>query len=164
MSLPPSKPPRKRKDRASAPAGDAVPDGNPDNAGAPERETLATETDPAAIALEHSLVAMNLDDATVRRVKQLPHDVGWLLFTAGVVGMIMPGVLGTPFLILGGLMLWPRTSERAEHWLAGGHASGTFKGSARQINRFLDDLERRYPKPAQAKKTKPSRGSRPTRP
>lgn len=154
MSLPPSKPPRKRKARASSPAGDAtvaVPDERPDSAGSPDPEALATETDPAAIALEHSLVAMNLDDATVRRIKKLPHDVGWLLFTAGMVGMIMPGVLGTPFLILGGLMLWPRTSERAEHWLAVGHASGTFKGSARQINRFLDDLERRYPKPAKTK-------------
>jgi uncharacterized membrane protein YbaN (DUF454 family) len=89
---------------------------------------------------------MNLDEATVRRIKKLPHDVGWLLFTAGVVGMVMPGVIGTPFLILGGLMLWPRTSQRAEHWLAG-HSPRAFKGSIRQVNRFLDDLERRYPKP-----------------
>ena len=89
--------------------------------------------------LEHSLAALHLDDATVRRIKKLPHDVGWLLFTAGVVG--------TPFLILGGLMLWPHTSQRAEHWLAG-HSPQAFKGSIEQINRFLDDLERRYPKPA----------------
>lgn len=150
MSLPPNKSPRPRKARAAAPAAEAaaVSDGTPEGSGAPDQETPTAAIDQAAIALEHSLVAMDIDDSTVRRIKKLPHDVGWLLFTAGVVGMIMPGVLGTPFLVLGGLMLWPRTSQRAEHWLAGGHGSGTFKGSARQINRFLDDLERRYPKPA----------------
>jgi hypothetical protein len=75
----------------------------------------------------------------------LPHDIGWLLVTAGVVGMVMPGVLGTPFLVLGGLILMPATSQRAERGRAG-HSPRIFKGSIRQINRFLDDLERRYPR------------------
>ena len=94
--------------------------------------------------LDETLEAMDVDDATAQRIQKLPHDVGWLLITAGVMGLIVPGVIGTPFLALGGLMLWPRSSHRAERWLAG-HSPKPFKGSMRQINRFLDDLERRYP-------------------
>lgn len=95
-------------------------------------------------ALEETLEALEIDDITAQRIKKLPHDVGWLLITAGILGVIIPGVLGAPFLALGGLMLWPKSSHRAERWLAG-HSPRPLKGSMRQINRFLDDLERRYP-------------------
>lgn len=96
-------------------------------------------------ALERTLEALSVDHASAERIQKLPHDIGWLLVTAGAVGMVMPGVLGTPFLVLGGLILMPATSQRAERWLAG-HSPRIFKGSIRQINRFLDDLERRYPR------------------
>ena len=104
-----------------------------------------TEESRALIALEHSLVALDMDEQTIHRVEKLPRDVGWLLITAGLVGVVVPGVLGVPFLVLGGLVLMPLTSQRAEHWLSG-HSPKMFKGSVRQINRFLDDLERRYPR------------------
>ena len=104
-----------------------------------------TEESRALIALEHSLVALDMDEQTIHRVEKLPRDVGWLLITAGLVGVVVPGVLGVPFLVLGGLVLMPVTSQRAEHWLSG-HSPRMFKGSVRQINRFLDDLERRYPR------------------
>ena|GEM_PF-516570 len=103
------------------------------------------EESRALIALEHSLVALDMDEQTIHRVEKLPRDVGWLLITAGLVGVVVPGVLGVPFLVLGGLVLMPVTSQRAEHWLSG-HSPKMFKGSVRQINRFLDDLERRYPR------------------
>lgn len=95
-------------------------------------------------SLEHNLVAMEVDQATIDRIERLPKDVGWLLFTAGLMGIIVPGVIGTPFLILGGFMIWPWSSKKAESWLKG-HSPKPFRGSIRQINRFLDDLERRYP-------------------
>lgn len=97
-------------------------------------------------ALERTLEALSVDHGTAERIRQLPHDIGWLLVTAGVVGVVMPGVLGVPFLVLGGLILLPGTNQRAERWLTG-HSPKIFKGSIRQINRFLDDLERRYPRP-----------------
>jgi hypothetical protein len=106
----------------------------------------ATEEESRALlALEQSLVALDMDEQTIHRVEKLPRDVGWLLITAGLVGVVVPGVLGVPFLVLGGLVLMPLTSRRAEQWL-GGHSPKMFKGSVRQINRFLDDLERRYPR------------------
>ncbi|WP_277458555.1 hypothetical protein [Methylococcus capsulatus] len=74
----------------------------------------------------------------------MPHDVAWLLITAGVVGLVTPGVLGLPFLAMGGLVLWPGSSTRLERWL-NGQPPRLLKGSMKQIGRFLDDLERRYP-------------------
>lgn len=109
-----------------------------------------TEESRALIALEHSLVALDMDEQTIHRVEKLPRDVGWLLITAGLVGVVVPGVLGVPFLVLGGLVLMPLTSQRAEHWLSG-HSPKMLKGSVRQINRFLDDLERRYPRSSDTK-------------
>ena len=105
------------------------------------------------IALEKSLVALNVDVATIERIEKLPHDIGWLLFTAGVFGILLPGIVGTPFLILGSLIIWPGTNQRAERWLKG-QSPKMFKGSIRQVNRFLDDLERRYPAPRKLPHTK----------
>lgn len=102
------------------------------------------ELDPEH-ALERTLEALSVDHATAERIQKLPRDIGWLLVTAGLVGVVMPGVLGVPFLVLGGLILVPATHRRAERWLTG-HSPKVFRGSIRQINRFLNDLERRYPR------------------
>ncbi len=81
------------------------------------------------------------------RIGQLPREVGVLLLVAGVGGILLPGPVGSPFLLLGAVTLWPRLFSRAEIWFQkqfpGMHRSGT-----RQIKRFLDDLERRYPSAA----------------
>lgn len=152
MSTNTTKPGRKRA--ASPKKSDAKSPTAKANAG---REPLARQRSeneqPAAVrsperdadhALEQTLEALSVDHETARRIRKLPHDIGWLLVTAGVVGVVMPGVLGLPFLMLGGLILMPATNHRAERWLTG-HSPKIFKGSIRQINRFLDDLERRYP-------------------
>lgn len=112
---------------------------------APEDTVAGEVLDAETLALEKSLVAMNLDQDTIHRIERLPRDIGWLLVTAGMVGIVMPGVLGLPFLVLGGLVIMPVTSRHAEQWLSG-HSPSIFKGSVKQINRFLDDLERRYPR------------------
>jgi hypothetical protein len=85
------------------------------------------------------------DEAVVDRVGHLAKDVGWVLVAAGVIGIVMPGVLGTPFLIAGAAALWPGNQKRLQRWREG-HSPKFFHGSMKQINRFLDDLERRYPK------------------
>ena len=77
-------------------------------------------------------------EQTVLRVEQLPKEAGWLLITAGVVGLVVPGVLGTPFLLAGAVVLVPGGSKLLSRWA--GHSA------MRQIGRFLDDLERRYPR------------------
>lgn len=85
------------------------------------------------------------DEAVVDRVEHLNRGVGYVLITAGIVGLVVPGVLGTPFLILGALALWPGNRERVERWRKG-HSPKIFHGAMKQINRFLDDLEKRYPR------------------
>lgn len=85
------------------------------------------------------------DEQVVERVEHLNRGVGWVLVSAGLVGMVVPGVLGTPFLIMGALALWPGNRERVERWRQG-HSPKVFHGAMKQINRFLDDLEKRYPR------------------
>ena len=73
----------------------------------------------------------------------LPKELGVMLVSAGVIGMVLPGP-GAPALVAGGLILWPRAFSKAERWF-----QTRFPGAHRQgmghINRFLTDLERRYP-------------------
>ncbi|MBS1212752.1 MAG: hypothetical protein H6R26_1369, partial [Proteobacteria bacterium] len=113
---------------------------------------IARQSDLGRIATVHAQVPASSaeaidpsDDRVVDRVEHSNRGIGWVLITAGVVGMVVPGVLGTPFLILGGLALWPGNRKRVEHWRQG-HSPKMFHGAMKQINRFLDDLERRYPR------------------
>ena len=79
------------------------------------------------------------------RVEQLPRGAGWLLITAGVVGLVVPGVPGAPFLLAGVILLTPGGSRFLSQW-AGRNPPKFVHSAMRQISRFLDDLERRYPR------------------
>lgn len=81
---------------------------------------------------------------TPRNIEEMPRDVGWLLLAAGLIGEIAPGVIGTPFWLMGSLILWPGAGKRVESWLES-RAPGLLRGGRRQVGRFLSDLERRYP-------------------
>ena len=85
------------------------------------------------------------DDEAVRRFTQLPKEAGWLLITAGVVGLVVPGILGTPFLLAGAVVVAPGGSNLLSRW-AGRNPPKIVHSAMRQINRFIDDLERRYPR------------------
>lgn len=71
--------------------------------------------------------------------------VGIALMGAGVVGLVAPGPLGTPLIIVGGVVLWPDLFRKPDRWLqkrmprARGHVTDF-------VHRFMDDLNRRYPK------------------
>ncbi len=83
--------------------------------------------------------------AEARRLdlRDLPKEVGVLLFSAGVLGVILPGP-GTPAVIAGGLVLWPDQFGKAEDWFRRRFPKA-HQGGMRHIHRFLDDMERRYP-------------------
>jgi hypothetical protein len=80
-----------------------------------------------------------------KRVR-VPKELGVLLVVAGVGGLLLPGPVGSPFLILGCVTLWPAAFTRVETWfekrLPRLHHVGMI-----QIERFVSDLERRYPWP-----------------
>ncbi len=67
-----------------------------------------TATLPAAQMGELTRAAPAVDQQTVLRVEHFPREAGWMLVTAGVVGLIVPGMLGTPFLFAGVFVLVPR--------------------------------------------------------
>lgn len=70
-------------------------------------------------------------------------ELGWMLVSAGVIGVVLPGP-GAPALVAGGLMLWPGAFARADQWMRRRFPEAHRKGMG-HINRFLTDLERRYP-------------------
>jgi hypothetical protein len=80
----------------------------------------------------------------LRRVRGMPTEVGVLLIVSGIGGILLPGPVGTPFLVLGCLMLWPKAFHGAGICLES-HFPRMHHHGVKQINRFLDDLERRYP-------------------
>jgi len=84
-----------------------------------------------------------LEEAELNKIKELPKELGVMLLTAGIVGFILPGP-GTPAIIAGGLALWPEAFGKLESWLERSHPTVHRQG-VRQINRFLNDLEKRYP-------------------
>ncbi len=95
-----------------------------DPADIPGHEPLATET---------------------RRFEDLPKELGVLLTSVGVLGFVMPGIAGTPALIAGGLVLWPKTFGKVEGWFSRRFPIA-HRTSMQQVERFLDDLDRRYPR------------------
>ena len=78
------------------------------------------------------------------KLKHLPPEIGTLLVVVGIAGILLPGPVGSPFLIAGGVALWPSAFERVEHWYAKRFPK-SHRSSMRVINRFISDLEKRYP-------------------
>ncbi|MBS1212750.1 MAG: hypothetical protein H6R26_1367 [Proteobacteria bacterium] len=81
----------------------------------------------------------------IRRLERLPRDVGWMLFGVGFAGFVAPGVFGLPFMVAGGMILWPKTTERLQRLAGLRSGQDAASPGMKQIGRFLDDLERRYP-------------------
>jgi hypothetical protein len=96
-------------------------------------------------SVESSRRGVAVDERLMRRIEELPREVGWALVTAGVVGVIVPGILGTPFLVAGALVLSPGGPQAVSRW-AFRKPRKSVHSALRQICRFLDDLERRYPR------------------
>jgi hypothetical protein len=80
----------------------------------------------------------------LRRLERLPPEIGALLMVVGIAGMLLPGPVGTPFVLVGGVALWPAAFGRVENWFER-RFPGVHRTGMEQIIRYLDDLERRYP-------------------
>ena len=81
------------------------------------------------------------------RIEHLPRDVGRLLVYAGVLGVIVPGVPGVPFLVGGVAILYPGGPKLLSTWLP----SRLVRASRKLVGRFADDLDRRYPLPPETR-------------
>ncbi len=67
-----------------------------------------------------------------------------MLVSVGALGVVLPGLMGTPALIAGGLVLWPGSFGKVEGWFRRRNPDLYHRGM-QQLGRFLNDLERRYP-------------------
>lgn len=80
-----------------------------------------------------------------QRLVDMPNDFGWIFFAVGVIGIILPGIPGIPFIIVGGAVLLPG----GRSWLSRQTArkpGKAMRSFVRQFNRFLDDFERDCPR------------------
>jgi hypothetical protein len=85
------------------------------------------------------------DDAkTPRTLGEMPREVAALLISVGVLGVVLPGMAGTPAMIAGGLVIWPKTFGPIEGWFSRKFPKA-HRQSLEQIRRYLDDMDRRYP-------------------
>jgi hypothetical protein len=87
------------------------------------------------------------DVAEVRpevRFQKLPPEIAVLLMIIGTAGIFLPGPVGSPFLVAGGIALWPTAFRKVERWFMK-VAPGIYQKGVPQMERFLADLERRYP-------------------
>ena len=73
---------------------DPIPENFDSDAAPSERQNSRTENEAAA-------------EDTRRRIRRLPPEVGVVLLTVGIAGVILPGPVGTPVLLAGGLVLMP---------------------------------------------------------
>jgi hypothetical protein len=80
------------------------------------------------------------------RIEALPRELGVLLVVAGIWGLLLPGPVGTPFVIVGGVILWPAAFRRVENCFEK-HFPRVHHLGMGQLKRFLADLDRRYPWP-----------------
>ncbi len=85
------------------------------------------------------------DEQALLRILDVPRDVGWLMVSVGVVGVILPGLPGTPFLLAGVAVLAPGGPRLLTRWV-GRKPKGMVHAGLTLIGRWLDDLERRYPR------------------
>ena len=85
------------------------------------------------------------DEEVMQRIANLPRDVGWMMVSVGVLGVILPGIPGVPFLLAGSAVLTPGGPRLLTRW-ARRRPQGVVHGGLKQIGRWLDDLERRYPR------------------
>lgn len=81
---------------------------------------------------------------TALQMSALPREVGVMLVSVGALGMVLPGMMGSPAILAGGLVLWPKGFSRVDGWFRRRYPELHGKGM-RQIGRYLDDLERRFP-------------------
>ncbi len=96
-----------------------------------------------ARAIEEAVGPERGAEAAVR-LKQLPPEIGVLLIIVGTAGLLLPGPVGSPFLVAGGVALWPAGFRRVEAWFQR-VAPRMFELGVNQMEQFLADLERRYP-------------------
>src|SRR5437879_6361296 len=78
------------------------------------------------------------------KLTSLPREIGVLFVVAGIGGILLPGPVGTPFLLVGGVVLCPKLFQSVERRFEKRFPKLHREGM-KQLTRFVLDLEKRYP-------------------
>jgi hypothetical protein len=76
--------------------------------------------------------------------ESLPKEAGLFLLLIGIGGVMLPGPIGAPFIILGGAVFFPKVFRKLDSGIQKRFPKSHRQGM-KQVHRFVDDLERRYP-------------------
>jgi len=113
-------------------------------AGAPEDAAAlalpSTEADAGPLTPEERAEV----ERAVQRIEHFPREFGWLMVYVGVLGVLLPGIIGFPFVIAGGAVVMPGGRKWLSRWVAR-NPGRLVRASLKQIVRMADDIERRYP-------------------
>jgi hypothetical protein len=82
--------------------------------------------------------------ATRDQLYRLPTELGVMLVGLGVVGVVLPGMIGVPLIVTGGAALMPRTFAPVERWFEE-RFPAAYQEGLRYVDRFLRDFYKRYP-------------------
>jgi hypothetical protein len=115
----------------------------------PTNELVNATPESTAIAVRGKESAMTPAEQAeferaVQRIAHFPREFGWLMVYVGLLGIVLPGVVGFPLLIAGGAVLTPGGRKWLSRW-ARRKPAPLVRASLKQIMRMADDLERRYP-------------------
>jgi len=75
--------------------------------------------------------------------ESLPPEVATILIAIGIAGIPLPGP-GIPFILAGGLVLWPKSFGPLDKRFRKSYPK-SHKQVSKILKRFEDDLSRRYP-------------------
>lgn len=134
---PPASDARAEADGAEEPEAPKLP-------AAPAESTNPAADEPAAFGSSVFGESPDSHHEALDRIGEMPKDIGWLLLISGLLSEL--GMVGVPpFWIFGILILWPRLGRPLGNCLHR-RAPKAFHGSVGMINRFVSDLERKYPR------------------
>lgn len=102
----------------------------------------AIPDEPAS--LRRAMTDEEAAERTRNRIRGLPPEVGAVLVGMGFMGFVLPGPVGAPLVLAGGLVLIPRVFGRVECWLHRKFPRSHRLGM-QYVDRFIDDYEKRFP-------------------
>jgi hypothetical protein len=128
-----------------------------------DRESPRSESEPGAAEGALAPGRAALASEAPRRIEGLPKEVGALLMVAGLTtGMLPlpPGPFDLSLVVAGGFVLWPRGLGGVESWTRRRFPKAHRCGM-KFLDRYLTDLERRYPVPIKERGPRRDPGSGP---
>lgn len=93
---------------------------------------------------EHAEAEATAEDKQDELLQQFPPEIAMLLIMAGVAGVLLPGPIGAPLILAGGVTLWPKTFRPMERWFRRKFPAMHQEGVV-QLKEFVKDLKNRFP-------------------